>query len=85
MRLAILIPSFEKGGIERSIIRISKEMIRLGYKIDLLVVQINPDMKDLIDGPRIIYLSRSNLFNFFKYLLPRPIYFNFVSFWGLIR
>ena len=85
MHLAILIPSFEKGGIERSIIRISKEMIKLGYKIDLLVVQINPDMKDLIDGPRIIYLSRSNLFHFFKYLLPRSIYFNLVSFWGLIR
>ena len=85
MHLAILIPSFEKGGIERSIIRISKEMNRLGCKIDLLVVQINPEMKDLIDGPRIIYLSKPKFLIFFKFLLPRFIYFNLVSFWGLIR
>ncbi len=85
MHLSILIPSFEKGGIERSILRISKEMCNLGWKIDLLVVDINPDMKNLIEGPEIIYLSKRNFFRLFRFLFPRSIYFNIASFWGLIR
>ena len=85
MHLSILIPSFEKGGIERSILRISKEMCNLGWKIDLLVIDINPDMKNLIDGPEIIYLSKRNFFRLFRFIIPRSIYFNIASFWGLIR
>ena len=68
MRLAILIPSFEKGGIERSISRIARELIKLGWRIDLLVIEVNPEMRNLIQGTDVVYLSRAFILKLLKFL-----------------
>ena len=85
MRLAILIPSFEKGGIERSISRIARELIKLGWRIDLLVIEVNPEMRNLIQGTDVVYLSRAFILKLLKFFFPKVIYLNVISFLGLIR
>lgn len=85
MYLAILIPSFEKGGIERSISRISRELIKLGWKIDFLVIEVNPEIRNFIQDVNLVYLSNNLWVKVLKVFFPRVIFLNVVSFLGLIR
>ena len=49
MRIAILIPSLEKGGIERSISRISKGLLDLGWQVDLLIDKSSLEAESYFD------------------------------------
>ena len=49
MRIAILIPSLEKGGIERSISRISNGLLDLGWEVDLLIDKSSLEAESYFD------------------------------------
>ncbi len=62
MKLSILIPSLEKGGIERSISRISRGLLDKGWDIELLVEKFSNEGTTFFDKK--IYIKKFNAGSF---------------------
>ncbi len=62
MRVAIFIPAFENGGVERSMIRLSRGLVELDCEVDFLVAHTNSRLMDMIpDTVRVVRLFTPRL------------------------
>ncbi|MEA5388462.1 hypothetical protein VB773_02150 [Haloarculaceae archaeon H-GB2-1] len=51
-RVAFYLPSFERGGVERFVINVTRPMVADGFAVDLLTVRCSGTVDQLPDGVR---------------------------------
>ncbi len=72
-KVALFVSNLQGGGAERVMVILANSFYKLGYDVDLVLVQaLGPYLKEVDDGVRIFSLNRSknlfSLFPFIKYL-----------------
>lgn len=55
--VAFYIPSFERGGVERLVINLSRELVSQGHNVDLLVRETDPPIQQLEDAVSVVRLE----------------------------
>lgn len=85
-RIAFYIPSFERGGIERTVINVVPELLDRGVAVDVLVRTTDPPIEQVDDRARVVRLtSLSRTFPLLARLLPLQVAKAAASFPAYVR